>query len=267
MISLGGLVCLRNIESLDYCWGECIGSLLPICDEVVCCYADSDDYTEQLIREWAKVDTKISICHYPWPNPVGNPEFYVDWIQYGRAHVQSDFVCHLDADEVLSDYSYQYLQMFKKATEPGDSVSLRCVRYNFWRDAFTLIPPGHCLAHEVTRVAPRDVFLPSDGAHPRGGPIARMVRDSDVEIFHYGFLRKREAYFEKSRQLHKMFFNSYDQRLVDAEQKPGNWMEQIENVEWTRDLKFFTGSHPRIIVPWLRARNYQVTDDGKPHHE
>lgn len=266
-ISLGGLVCLRDVEKYDYCWGECIGSLLPICEEVVCCYSDSEDYTEALLQEWAKVDPKIKLCHYPWPDPVGDVNFYVDWIQYARAHVQADFFFHLDADEILSDCSYSILDQFKKTTDPGDLVSLRCHRYNFYKDPWNLIPDGVCLASRVTRVGPKSVFLPSDGPHPFGGPIARMVRDTDIRIMHYGFLRKAKAYFEKSKDLHRAFFNTYDERLVEAEKSGDKWMEEIKGVEWVNRLERFNWSHPRLAIHWLRDRNYRVSDDGKPYHE
>lgn len=267
MITLSGLICLRNCAKFDYCWYEAISSLLAVCDEVVCCESDSNDGTVRMLYERAKREPKIKICHYPWPNPVGDVNFYVDWIQYARAHVQSDFFLHLDADEILSDCSYSIVEQFKQGTDPGDAVSLRCQRYNFYKDPWSLIPDGVCLASRVTRIGPKSVFLPSDGAHPLGGPIARMVRDTEICIMHYGFLRRSKAYFEKSKDLHRAFFNSYDDRLVEAEKSGDKWMSEIKGVEWTDRLERFNWSHPKLAIQWLRDRNYQVSDDGKPYHE
>lgn len=267
MIELAGNLCIRNGISLDYCFEETIKSLLPICDKIYVADGESTDGTKEFLQDWSNREPKLFVTSYIWTNPKGNLNFWVDWLNWCRTLIREPFQLQLDADEVISEESYPVLDHFKQTTDPGDRVSLRMPRYNFWRDPWSLIPHGHCLSHEVIRLAPSNVFMPSDGIHRDSKQIAKMVRESDVAVYHYGFLRRRDAYFKKSKELFKYFFNSYDQRLVEAEQKPGNWMEQIENVEWTKDLIRFNGSHPKVIIRWLQERNYKVTDDGKPYHE
>lgn len=245
--SLSGLVCIRQGIELDYCWRESIQSLLPICSQVIVCDGESTDGTQELIRDWMKDEPKIALCVYPWPDPVGVPTFWVDWLQYGRQHCQGDFVIQLDADEVLSENSYDELDAFTGG-------SLWCKRYNFWRDDKNLIPHGVCCSHRVVRVIPKGMFLPSDGEDARGHGVVAMARDSGVEIFHYGFIRKPEAFFKKARALQGYFFNTYDQRLADAEATPETWMETIKNVEWINSLVPFTGKHPVIMKQWLKER-------------
>lgn len=258
MIELGGNVCIRNGLSLDYTIKETIESLLPVCERVYVADGQSDDGTEEMLREWADREPKISVLQYPWPKPRASIEFWVTWINWNRQRIAEPFQIQLDGDEILHENSYPILEEFKKNTPANKRVSLRCARYNFWRDAKTLIPPGHCLGHRVVRVAPTKVWLPSDGEHVLGQDAIAMAQESDMEIMHYGFLRNREAYFEKSKKLHGYFFDTYDDRLVEAEKKEGNWMAQIENVPWTSQLQGFPGSHPALAVPWLKARNYDV---------
>lgn len=255
-VTLSGLVCLKNAIEMDYCWVECIESILPVCDEVVICESGSSDDTCHAIATWMRWEPKLKLCVWPWPNPKGNPNFYIDWIQYGRAHINGDYLFHIDADEIIDEHSQAVLAKFKRDTKPSDRISLIGHRYNFWNDAKHLIPHGVCLSHIVTRIAPKDVFMPSDGAHPEGRAITEMAVPSRVRFYHYGFLRKPEAYFKKSRQLHGAFFNTYDDRLVEAEASGGNWMENIPRVEWTNRLVPFTGEHPEIIKPWLKARGH-----------
>lgn len=254
-MTLGGNVSIRNGIELDYCFEEAIESLLPVCDEVVVCDGESTDGTWEFLLEWVKREPKLKLCAYPWPNPKGNIAFWVDWLNYTREHIKSDFHIQLDADEILSESSYAEIEKFKQ--RPADTrMSLWCHRYNFWRDACHLIPHGVTLSHRVCRVAPTNVWLPSDGPEVRGGAAIGMAVNSNIEIFHYGFLRRRDAYFRKSRQLHGFFFNTYDQRLVDAEAKDGNWMEKIENVEWINRVIPFKGKHPVVIQPWLKKHGY-----------
>jgi len=253
-MTLGGNVCVRNGNRLDYCWRESIQSLLPVCDEVVVCDGESTDGTQEEIRDWMKREPKIKLCVYPWPNPEGDPDFWVKWLNFAREHIESNWQIQLDADEVLSEQSYG--EVLAKAGLAN--TTLFCKRYNFWQDHRHLIPPGVCLSHRVLRIAPKHVWLPSDGAHHKGSTAVAMGLDTTIEIFHYGFLRKREAYFAKSKELHRMFFNTYDQRLVDAEAKGGNWMREIGGIEWNGDLVPYDGHHPKVIHQWLRERNYDV---------
>src|SRR3990167_386089 len=271
MTTLGGNVCIRNGDSLDYCWRECIASLLPVCDTVTVSDGESTDGTQEMIQEWMTREPRLRLCFYPWPDPKGDIDFWVNWLNFCREHVREPFQIQLDADEVLSERSYPIIEAFKRETNPTDRVSLRCHRYNFWKDPQHLIPPGVCCGHRVVRIAPTSVWLPSDGEHPKGAEANLMARNSEIEIMHYGFLRHREAYFKKSRQLHTMFFGGMtDQRMLDVEtaakersdllvgeNAQGNWMEEIKGIEWKDRIVPFAQPHPEVALPWLRAHGWK----------
>lgn len=263
-MTLGGSVCIRNGNQLDYCWKEAIQSLLPVCDEVVVCDGCSTDGTQEEIREWSGRERKLKLCVYPWPNPVGDIDFWVNWLNFARTHLTTDFHFQLDADEILSEKSYNQIEGFKANTRPR--ISLWCHRFNFWKDSHSLIPHGVCCGHRVVRIAPTTVWMPSDGPHPKGAEAISMAIDSGIEIFHYGFLRKREAFFSKARALQEFFFNSYDPRLdaverleiLSGEKSTGNWMADIKGIDWINQLVPFTGQHPEIAKPWLKERGYEA---------
>lgn len=257
-MSLGGNVCIRDGNKLDYPWRESVSSLLPVCDVVVVCDGGSTDGTLEEIREWCKRQPKLRLCCYPWTDPKADIDFWVRWLNWAREHVPCSHHIQLDADEVLDERSYPIVLEYAK-TAPRDT--LKCQRLNFWKDHRHLIPHGVCLGHEVVRLAPQDMWLPSDGVHPLGAETVAMSNPSKIRIFHYGFLRRREAYFEKAKLLHGYFFNTYDPRMTKAEEDTehgGNWMEKIENVEWTKNLIPYNGHHPIIAHQWLRERGYDV---------
>jgi len=265
-MTLGGNVCVRNGNSLDYCWKEAVQSLLPICDVVVICDGCSDDGTQEEIRKWTEREPKIRLCVYPWPNPKGDVDFWTTWLNFCRSHIKADFHIQLDADEVLSEASYEEIETLKQRLAPSQRFAAWCNRYNFWRDAQHLVPHGVCCGHRVVRLAPQDVWLPSDGPHPKGAEVVQMAVASSIEIFHYGFLRERSAFFNKAKALHSYFFGTYDSRLTAAEErtriliaenKPGNWMDHCD-MEWLDKLIPFTANHPKIIIPWLKQRGYSV---------
>lgn len=257
-MTLGGNVCVRNGDELDYCWREAVLSLLPVCDEVVICDGESTDGTQEAIRDWMNIEPKIKLCVYKWPDPKGDIDFWVNWLNYARLHVRSDFMIQLDADEILSEQSYPAVRAVKDLAYP-QYFSLWCSRYNFWKDERHLIPPGVCLSDRVIRIAPQNVWLPSDGIHRNGGEAVGMARDwrEQIQIFHYGFLRKPGAFFKKARALQGYFFDNYDSRLAAVEDDK-NWMTNIKDVEWINQLVEFRGSHPALGKVWLRERGYQA---------
>ena len=251
MPTIGGNVCVRNGFSLDYCFQESIKSLLPICDVVSVCDGESTDGTQEFIRDWMKTEPKIVLNVYKWPDPKGDPDFWVKWLNYNREHVHADWHIQLDADEVLHENSHDEVRRFIQTP----NRAARCTRWNFWRDHRHLIPINECLARYVNRIAPQNVWMASDGDHPMGHTLSNMAVDTGIQIGHYGFLRKPEAFFKKERQLQRFFFNSYDARLEKVEQSKA-WMSENSINGWQDRVEEFKGTHPKIMGGWLKERGY-----------
>lgn len=253
-MTLGGNVCVRNGTDLDYCWQEAVNSLLPVCDEVVVCDGQSTDGTQELIRDWAAKEPKLNVCVWEWTDPVNDIWAWPNWINYARQHLKSDMHIQLDADEVLDDNSYD---LVRKAASEGSC--LRVKRLNFWRDSKHLIPKGHCCGYEVIRVGPSNLWMPSDYPDPRATELMSRAVHSEIRIMHYGFLRKRDAFFRKAHVVQKIWSGSYDPRLEAAEKYEGNWSDYPDLCDgWNQHLDNYEGSHPRVIHAWLKERGYDV---------
>lgn len=254
MSTLGGAVCIRNGDLYDFCWREAVNSLLPVCDEVcICVGSGSDDITEQDVRAWAETEAKINVCVWPWPEPKGDSDFWVTWLNYARSHLKSDWHFQLDADEIVHEKSYDEIRRFIETPNRSAIVT----RWNFWRDHRHTIPDGFCCGKHVIRIAPANMWMASDGAHPLGTKIPEMSVPTGIEIFHYGFIRKRQEFFAKERLLQGYFFNHYDPRLEAAEKHDGNWAAMPGITGWEDKLDPYNGEHPAIIKPWLRERGYE----------
>jgi len=253
-MTLGGNICIRNGNELDFCWKQAIESLLPVCDVVSVSDGESTDGTQEEIREWMKREPKIVLNVYRWPDPVGNPDWWVQWINYNRVHCKADWMIQLDADEILHEKSYDSIREFIK----GGRRSAIVTRWNFWRDHRHLIPAGQCCGKHVIRIAPKNVWMPSDGFHPNGNEAACMSTTTDIEIFHYGFIRKPAQFFAKERLIQSYFFNSYDPRLEQAEKSEGNWMQNPGVTGWENDVVDFNNPHPAVIQDWLKERGYDT---------
>lgn len=252
-MTLGGNVVIRNGNTLDFCWREAVNSLLPVCDKVLICDGESTDGTQDEIRDWMTREPKLVLCVWPWPEPRGDPNFFVEWINYARAHVPCDWQIQLDADEVLHEKSYEELRKF---IEHGNRTAI-VTRWNFWGDHRHTIPDGVCLGKHVVRVAPQKLWLASDGYHPMGETAAKLSTPSKIEIMHYGFIRRHEAFFEKERLLQNYFFNSYDPRLEAAQKDFGkDWAQDKRVNDYHGALEPFDGSHPACAHQWLKDRGF-----------
>lgn len=253
MPTLGGNVCIRNGFELDFCFRECIESLLPVCDVVSVSDGESTDGTQEFLREWQKREPKIVLNVYPWPDPKAEPDWWVKWINYNREHVRCDWQIQLDADEVLHESSYEELRRFIETPNRTAIVT----RYNFWKDHRHTIAEGICLGKKVVRVAPTELWLASDGYHPMGEKAASMSALTGMEIFHYGFIRRPTQFFKKERLLQGYFFGQYDPRLESVEKKPGNWMEDPSVGDYCGNLDAYEGTHPKAAQQWLKDRGYE----------
>jgi hypothetical protein len=191
---------------------------------------------------------------WPWPEPKGDWEFWVKWLNYAREHLKSDWHFQLDADEVLHEKSYDEVRRFIE--QPNRSAIV--TRYNFWKDHRHTIMEGICLGKRVIRIAPARMWMPSDGYHPLGEAVAQMSHPTGIEIFHYGFIRKRDAFFDKERRLQNYFFNTYDPRLEAVEKIPTNWMEEPSVGDYCGNLDPYSGSHPEVARQWLKERGYDT---------
>lgn len=243
---LSGYVMSRNCLSLDYCVELSVQSMLPICDEVLVCDSDSTDGTREILDKWAAVEPKLRIINWPWPNPVGDTFFLVKWINFAREHLNYSMQLNVEADEVLSPTSFPAIK--QAVTEQGSRMFRR---HNFWRDAWHVTPPGVYCGHQVGRLGPTNLWMPSDAPDPHGPQtlLSNATWDDRLEIFHYGALRKPEAFCAKSRVMQGAIFNCLDSRIADAESRGVDWepLCQTELLPWR-------GKHPEIAMKWLIER-------------
>ena len=252
-MTLGGNICIRNGFRLDYPWREATRSLLAICDEVVVCDCDSDDGTRRWIDDWAKTEPKITVVNYPWTDPRGDTNWWPTFLNYSRQHLSTDMHLQLDADELIHEGDHE---LIRRAAEARST--LFCHRLNFWRDPQHLIPEGVCCGTKVLRLAPANMPIPSDYPFEPAAATMASAQDSPIRIFHYGFLRHREAFFRKAREVQRIWVNSYDPRLEKAEGFAGNWMTMDNVTGWEGQLVPYSGTHPKEIHQWLKERGYNL---------
>lgn len=256
-MKLSGYICIRNNFDLDYCAEAAVCSLIPVCDEVVICDSDSTDGTREWAEEFARRDSRVRVINYPWPDPKAQIAWWTDWLNFTREHLTHEMQLELDADEVLCPGSYDTI---RAAVAAGEVKWFW--RLNFWSDGRHLAPLDELVGSKVVRLAPTRMWMCSDELHPEGEPEIRLtvpwppIPDPPMRIFHYGFIRRHEAFLRKWPLLTRAFFGTIDERCVKAQESGRPWMEMMEGeaYPYQSPLVPFEGEHPAVARNWLRER-------------
>lgn len=248
---ISGYVVIRNAVELDYCVVEAVKSLLPICNEVVVADGESTDATAELVK--AIGDSRIRILSYPWPNPHRAIHFFTDWLNWTRERLDYSYQITVDGDEVLCPSSYDMVIRLYQENKCGIFE-----RLNFWKDAQHLAPRNRVCGDTVARCGPSDLFCCSDEPYPRVNPNLRTNAEPfpSLRIFHYGFLRKPDAFVKKADAIQNMFFGSTDSRLTEQVAKGERW--DARDYFPGERLRPFEGQHPEVARAWLTERGYSL---------
>ena len=247
-MTLGGTLCVKDGNALDYCWKEALASLLGVCDQVVLCWSDSTDNTAADCAVLSMANPKIKLVHYRWTDPVGDPDSYSHWIDFARNHLWTDWHIQIDADEMLHQDDYALI------LEQAQGKPKFCQRINFWRDAKHLIPDGQCVHRRVFRLAPAHVKMGSHGPLCFQWQDEARPADSRIRIFHYGFIRKDAAFRKKAPIIYRMLEGIND---TSFDKNPdGKWQDIPGIATWQDQVEPYHGDHPHWAKPWLAERGY-----------
>lgn len=266
---LSGFVPIRNGIDLDYCFEEAIRSLLPVCDEVIACDAESTDGTGSRLEAWAQAEPKLRIIRYPWPElpspdqverddltrPAGNPRMLIKWLNFAREECRFDTQITLDADEVLDPRAYNEVR-----NAINDRIPRWFRRINFWGSPNWEAPHGTVCGEKVVKMGPTVMETCSDEPRPEGEPeIRRLAIDGpNLVVWHLGFLREQKAFLRKSRVMQAALHNCYDPRLRDAEKTGRDWWDcspfpadkpLLPINEWS--------AFPDYVKTWLERRGHR----------
>jgi len=254
---ISGFTLARDCMANDYCIKECVESLLPICDEVVISDGESTDGSRELLERWVEREPKIRIVDYKWKYPKGDSKWFTDWINDARSHLRYKTMVQLDCDEILHS-SPECHAAIKAASDAGKALQVD--RLNLWRKDGKpmLIPDGHCVGKWVTRVGPSELWLPSDEPHlPGEVPILDMAEKAHaVRIWHVGFMRRRDAFYRKSKIVIEGFFHRWDTRLERGQKEGKELWETEAGADYEHLLEPINCEMPDPVQRWLSARGH-----------
>lgn len=234
---ISGLLVTHQCETFDYCYKEAIHSLLETCDDVVVVDGKSTDGTREGLASFP-----IRLIDADW-NPIQGTrgQWLADLYNLAKSKAKYTYSIGLQADEVIHEIDRKEIRKWRR------NVTVK--RLNFWRDHQHYLPNGVVCGSRVFRFGHKSVKFVGDA---EGMDPGVKRRDSNVCIFHYGFLRKTESLIQKSISFENEVFGTHNQlfdQMKEEGRKPFDELHQVIPYE---------GTHPKYAHQWLKDRGYKL---------
>lgn len=241
---------MRNGVKYDYCFVESITALCNNCDQVSVVVIETDDDTAKECLSLSGKFKNLSVVvmgNQVWDTAVYGKEKLAHFQNVAASALTTDYVYLQQADEVTCDRSWEHI---RAAIEKGGQGYL-ATRVNLWATPNTMLAVSQnrkpC-STEVLRLAIRGSYTYGDGESIASSE-ASTEFIADIQIMHYGFVRKKEVHPEKIRQMQRDIFRmTPDPKLEGMENfEPERWFSQS-------DLALIAEEHPKVMRDWVKVR-------------
>ena len=240
---------IKNGLKFDYCFRESIDCLLEFCDEVICCYIESEDETLAELNKIKERESRFKIIEKPlseWNEQHG--KYRLSYFQNVAAkELKTDYQFLLQGDEILKEDCYKAVRQAMAADQEAYMVT----RINLWGD------PMHQLNVPQNRkpCSTEVIRLSKTGyeSYDDGESICAQCVDwflSSIRIFHMGFVRDRKIHPLKIKEMQGNVFEMTPDAKLEG-------MDIFDGSKWfdpETDLKLIDEPLPKIIKSWADAR-------------
>jgi hypothetical protein len=249
-----GFTLLRNGIKYDYSFKECLGSLKPICESIYVAVGQSEDGTEDAVRELEK----IVIIDTVWDEKLRagavilsqQTNIALEALRTDYKNIPNSWGIYLQCDEVIHEEDYQLIvEDLKKAEQSGcDAMTFRYL--HFWMDHHHIAINKKWYAQEI-----RAIKLNSENeswgdaqSFRNGG----KTYHSEARVYHYGHVREEEKYKKKKADI--MLLYHQDDKLAKYKKREKRYDDATETL-------LYFGKHPEIMKeriirfqdPWVLA--------------
>jgi len=254
---VSGFTFIRNAVKYDYPIVEAIGSILPLCDEVVVAIGNSEDYTRQLIENIGS--PKIKIIDTVWDDNLrqGGQVLALETMKaYNVINPKADWAFYIQADEILHEDSLANVRNAMLQYKDDKQVEGLLFDYVHFYGSYDYVGDSRRWYRKEVRIVRNDKAIQSyrDAQGFRKNGEKLKVKNCGGIIHHYGWVKPPDKQQAKQQAFHRLWHS--DQWLTEN-------VGDKDAFDYTKidTLKRFTGKHPAIIAERIKSMNWQFDYD------
>jgi len=232
-----GITLIRNGESLNYPYIQCINQMFSICDRVIVNIGLSDDDTiEQLIdfkyQLPKEYDLELHITEWNMSNTGDGSELAKQANYCLKEIPDNEWVVYCQADEIIHEKDSIYLKNLMNNLSPEYS-QIELYRTYFWKDMFHRNTEDEIWLGRIFRA----------GTNIVGGDGMHLVRESgnvyrsNSYLYHYSRMGTEKQVTKRIRELDLLFHDKKD-------------VEKFEDFKYNKQINIVKheGSHPHSMI-------------------
>lgn len=246
---LAGTLFVFNGNKYDYCYKEAIKSLLECCDKVFVLAGGDDNTFEDVYAMNENMDL-TRLTQKMWYGQQGQEKlsYFQNFLIDLAHHSDYEYQFCLQADEIIHQKCYKEIHEAIKTGAEGYLIK----RINLWKSPYLQLDVPHermpCNT-SIVRLAKTKYRSYSDG-ESLAVPVADSYFYEGINIWHYGFVRKKEIMKSKIVNMQEaVFLGTHDAKLDQCEVfNPDLWFNP------DTELKLIDYPHPKIMKTWISTR-------------
>lgn len=262
-MKVAGFTFVRNALLYDYPVVEAIRSILPLCDHFVAAVGKSGDDTLALVQSID--DAKIHILETVWDDSLReggrvlaeetNKAF--DAIPPGY-----DWCFYIQADECLHENDLPVIRASMERYLPDHATEGFLFNYRHFYGSYDYIGTARRWYRQEVRIVRNDKKIRSwkDAQGFRRISSEKQtwaklrVRPLPAHIHHYGWVKHPATQQRKQQTFNRLWLPDEDvQKMVGG--------TETYRYDGLQPLERFTGTHPTVMLPRIRAMNWQFDSD------
>jgi hypothetical protein len=263
-----GFTFIRNAVKFDYPVAEAIRSILPVCDDFVVAVGNSDDGTEELVRNIDR--NKIMIINTVWDDSpamkTGGRVFAAETNKAFRAiPADSDWAFYIQGDEAVHE---KYLDTIRESMlkwkdhREVDGLLFNYLHFYGSYDYVAISPRWYTNEIRVIR-NDRSVWSYRDAQGFRKGDNQKLnVKPVDAYIYHYGWVKEPEVMMRKVKNA-KSFYTGDKGEGEDDLSEGLNRLKKLNKFDYSSidALSRFDGTHPAVMQEHIKRKNWSFDHD------
>jgi len=252
-----GFSFIKNAVKYDYPIREAIMSVLPLCDHFIIALGDSEDTTEDLIKD---LDPKIEIIHTIWDSQLrsgGRVLAEETNKAFGAIPSEYDWAIYIQGDEAMHEEDFDQIRAAMELYLHHPVVDGFLFDYQHFYGSFDYVATSPKWYRKEVRIIRNDknIFSYRDAQGFRKIPNKKLqVIPLKARVFHYGWVRPPHIMRNKINDFHKLWHEheELEKRLIPTEAFDYSEVSSLEK---------FKGSHPKVMSERILASNWTFTND------